>query len=161
MSGEDRTPEHVNRSELFGPADLVQARDVFGGVHFHADEGSAAQPPRQLPGDVRGFVNRVAELAALDRLLTEDTGPVDVTLSVITGTAGVGKPKPGLRYMVGRTIYAAAWVTVGTATGQRLNIVLPTAAVPGLAESGVAALSGNAERARCRSWAPGRALSAA
>ncbi len=100
MSDEPRDggPGQSNRAEVSGPADLVQARDVFGGVHFHNGEDQAVAPPRQLPGDVRGFVNRSAELTALDRLLVEDTGPVGVTLSVIAGTAGVGKTALALRW---------------------------------------------------------------
>ncbi|MFJ8689510.1 ATP-binding protein [Micromonospora wenchangensis] len=89
-------PRHVNRSDLGGPADLVQARDVFGGVHFHHDATDREPPPRQLPGDVRGFVNRIAELSALDRLAGDSDARV--TLSVITGTAGVGKTSLALRW---------------------------------------------------------------
>ncbi|RAO30094.1 Regulatory protein AfsR [Micromonospora noduli] len=94
---EQRRPEHVNRSELCGPTDLVQARDVYGGVHFHSGGPSLADPPpRQLPGDVRGFVNRVEELRALDRLLGDEA--VGATLVVVTGTAGVGKTALALRW---------------------------------------------------------------
>ncbi|MEQ4302022.1 tetratricopeptide repeat protein [Plantactinospora sp. B6F1] len=100
-SGEERDAAgQVNRSELAGPADLVQARDVHGGVHFHGTERETSEPPpRQLPGDVRGFVNRLDELAVLDRVLIHDQGtPPDVTLYVITGTAGVGKTSLALRW---------------------------------------------------------------
>ncbi|MET8089784.1 tetratricopeptide repeat protein [Micromonospora sp. NPDC005220] len=90
-------PAQVNRSELSGPAELVQARDVYGGVHFHG-EVTSQERPQQLPGDVRGFVNRVEELRTLNRLLTEEDQSVDVSLSVITGTAGVGKTSVALRW---------------------------------------------------------------
>ncbi|WP_349876351.1 NB-ARC domain-containing protein [Micromonospora sp. HUAS YX12] len=94
---EQQRPEHVNRSELSGPADLVQARDVYGAVHFHSGNPHPADPPpRQLPGDVRGFVNRVKELRALDRLLGDDA--VAASLVVLTGTAGVGKTALALRW---------------------------------------------------------------
>lgn len=93
--GTGQGPAQVNRSELSGPAELVQARDVYGGVHFHG-EAAPQELPRQLPGDIRGFVNRVEEMRALNRLLTDGYRNENVTLSVITGTAGVGKPKPGL-----------------------------------------------------------------
>ncbi|WP_216214884.1 ATP-binding protein [Amycolatopsis aidingensis] len=82
------------RSELSGrAADVVQARDVSGGVHFHQAAGpESASAPRQLPGDVRGFVDRMAELQRLDVILTERDGSVGVSaLCVIVGTAGVGK----------------------------------------------------------------------
>ncbi|GIF26685.1 tetratricopeptide (TPR) repeat protein [Actinoplanes tereljensis] len=94
-----RGPEHVNRSDLSGPADVVQARDVFGGVHFHQDQQPANESrPRQLPSDVRGFVNRVAELRVLNQLRDDEAAATDVTLWVITGTAGVGKTSLALRW---------------------------------------------------------------
>lgn len=82
-------------SELSGSAgDVIQARDVRGGVHFH--RGVRVDPargiPRQLPNDVWGFVNRTAELARLDGVFSgPKRDPHVVTVSVITGTAGVGK----------------------------------------------------------------------
>ncbi|WP_158891636.1 AfsR/SARP family transcriptional regulator [Amycolatopsis anabasis] len=52
--------------------------------------------PAQLPLDVSGFVGRTAELAQLDRLLTENgaTAPV----AAVTGTAGVGKTALTVRW---------------------------------------------------------------
>lgn len=90
----DDQPQHVNRSEQAGPADIVQARDVHGGVHFHSWRPADEQPPQQLPGDVRHFVNRHDELDDLDALLSGDTE----SLVVITGTAGVGKTSLALRW---------------------------------------------------------------
>lgn len=96
-SDDDRRPEQVNRSTVSGSADLVQARDVYGGVHFHSGGPSRAHPPpRQLPGDVHGFVNRVEELGSLNRLLVDEA--VRATLVVICGTAGVGKTALALRW---------------------------------------------------------------
>ncbi len=90
------------RSELSGRAgDVVQARDVHGGVHFHgpAPHVAGTPPPRQLPGDVRGFVNRRTELAYLDRVLDGDPAePLVVGVSVIAGTAGVGKTSLALHW---------------------------------------------------------------
>ncbi|MGC4806470.1 ATP-binding protein [Micromonospora sp. DT233] len=68
---------------------------------FHRSEADHDPPPRQLPADVRGFVNRVEELLALDRLTGHDGRQGDggrVTLSVISGTAGVGKTSLALRW---------------------------------------------------------------
>ncbi|MGW1998178.1 ATP-binding protein [Embleya sp. NPDC001921] len=66
---------------------MVQGRDISGGVHFH----TAPTPvPRQLPGDVRGFVNRTTDLEYLDAALGGD-GAGRVPVRVIAGTAGVGK----------------------------------------------------------------------
>jgi tetratricopeptide (TPR) repeat protein len=81
------------RNDLFGSAkDVVQARDVSGGVHFHGHGSAAGPPPRQLPGDVRGFVDREQELERLDVILA-DHGPERnvIATCVVVGTAGVGK----------------------------------------------------------------------
>ena len=77
-------------SWLSGTAgDVVQARDVSGGVHFHTGADPAARPPRQLPAPMHGFVGRSRELARLEALLADGTsGP---RLVVIVGTAGAGK----------------------------------------------------------------------
>ncbi|WP_240490672.1 ATP-binding protein [Amycolatopsis vancoresmycina] len=53
--------------------------------------------PRQLLGDVRGFVNRFAELGRLDAVLFP-LGPEAAHLTVIVGTAGVGKTALALRW---------------------------------------------------------------
>ncbi len=82
----------------------VQARDVRGGVHFHGhgSDHSPAPVPRQLPGDVRGFVNRTGELEILSTPVRgaerSEDGPSEVTVHVIAGTAGVGKTALALRW---------------------------------------------------------------
>ncbi|GAA4530772.1 ATP-binding protein [Amycolatopsis samaneae] len=88
------------RAEMSGSAsDVVQARDVHGGVHFHGGGHSAEPVPRQLPGDVRGFVNRRAELERLDEALGADRGELPaVGVYVIVGTAGVGKTSLALHW---------------------------------------------------------------
>ncbi|MEW2395885.1 tetratricopeptide repeat protein [Streptomyces sp. NPDC046862] len=57
------------------------------------DPAPTAVPlPAQLPADVADFSGRDAELAALDRLLTgTEVGPTAVAVTVVSGTAGVGK----------------------------------------------------------------------
>lgn len=92
-------------SELSGSSrDVVQARSVHGGIHFHAqgtpDLGSSSSPvPRQLPADVGGFVNRTDELAQLNAVLTtEDGGSLVVSVYVIAGTASAGKTSLALRW---------------------------------------------------------------
>ncbi|TJZ53021.1 tetratricopeptide repeat protein [Streptomyces piniterrae] len=92
-------------SELSGSAtDVVQARDISGGVHFHNQEpaprtGNSLPKPRQLPRDIRGFVNRSDELRQLNELLTDDGGePLVVSICVVAGTAGVGKTSMSLRW---------------------------------------------------------------
>lgn len=53
---------------------------------------SVRRPPAQLPADVPNFTGRIAELARLDELLaaSPDT-PGAVVISVLSGTAGIGK----------------------------------------------------------------------
>lgn len=87
-------------SNLSGTAkDVVQARDVHGGVHFHTSTRAAGPVPRQLPRDVRGFIGREQELARLDSVLAEHEGnPGTVTICAIIGTAGVGKTSLALHW---------------------------------------------------------------
>lgn len=90
------------RSEISGSAsEVVQARDISGDIHFHAGRTApfASPKPRQLPGDVRGFVNRSSDLQRLDAILTDnDDEPLVVSVCVIAGTAGVGKTSLALRW---------------------------------------------------------------
>jgi tetratricopeptide (TPR) repeat protein len=98
IAGDEPVPaaQDGTRSVLSGTAaDVVQARDISGGVHFHRSRSADSDVPRQLPRDVRGFVSRTAEIARLDRVLL-DAEPAG--LSVIVGTAGVGKTALALRW---------------------------------------------------------------
>ena len=84
-------PERTLHNDLSGAArEVVQAGQVSGGVHFHGPGDRAPGPPRQLPADVRGFVNRADDLERLDLLLSEEHANA-TTVCVIAGTAGVGK----------------------------------------------------------------------
>jgi TIR domain-containing protein len=60
-------------------------------------QSTAKLVPQQLPASVAYFAGRSGELAALTDLLGQhvSTGGT-VVISAIGGTAGVGKPKPGL-----------------------------------------------------------------
>lgn len=85
---------HGTRSEMSGSAgNMVQARDISGGVHFHFSPVAARPRPAQLPGEARGFVNRARELAGLDAAIGDiaDTEASRPRLALIVGTAGVGK----------------------------------------------------------------------
>jgi hypothetical protein len=97
--GSEPAPRENTHSELSGSAgDVVQAR-VTGGVHFHRAGRVAGPVPRQLPGDVWGFVNRVVELERLDQVLANEGGaPNVVAVTVIAGTAGVGKTSLALHW---------------------------------------------------------------
>lgn len=96
-TGADQSAQHVNRLEsAAGTGDVVQARDVHGGVHIHHQEGSFAVTPRQLPGPAQRFVDRQSELAALAEIMAHSGD--DSLVVVITGTAGVGKTSLALRW---------------------------------------------------------------
>ncbi|MFI2609505.1 ATP-binding protein [Kitasatospora sp. NPDC018619] len=98
------------RSSVSGASarDVVQARDVSGGIHFHgahggpagSDRPNAVPTPRQLPSDVRGFVNRTSELHQLDAALADEEQPPSAAASVvvIAGTAGAGKTSLALHW---------------------------------------------------------------
>ncbi|WP_220182809.1 ATP-binding protein [Sphaerisporangium album] len=80
-------------------SDVIQARDVHGGIHFHGSAQSSGHLPRQLPSDVRGFVNRVSELERLSSLLIPDGDVIrSAGFCVIAGTAGVGKTALALHW---------------------------------------------------------------
>jgi hypothetical protein len=87
-------------SELSGNAgDVVQARDITGGIHFHGSTRESVPIPAQLPADVRGFVNRTADLQHLDTVLGKGLEhPGSASVCVIAGTAGVGKTSLAVRW---------------------------------------------------------------
>src|SRR5690606_27702768 len=90
-------PGQSNRLEAHaGTGDVVQARDVHGGGHFHQVRGWFEVVPGRLPGPVRGFGNRGTELASLaEATAGEGEAP---RLIIIAGTAGVGKTSLALRW---------------------------------------------------------------
>ena len=100
-SPQPESSNHLNRVDSTGTSgNVVQARDIHGGVHVHHHEDQAfVVVPSQLPGDVSAFVDRQAELATLDAAFggqdQEQRVPV---VAVITGTAGVGKTSLALRW---------------------------------------------------------------
>ncbi|WP_079124878.1 ATP-binding protein [Streptomyces lushanensis] len=75
-----------------------------GGIHFHGhgtsgEDGFPAPTPRQLPADIRGFVNRTHELDELNAVLADEDGrPLVISVCVIAGTAGAGKTSLALRW---------------------------------------------------------------
>jgi transcriptional regulator with XRE-family HTH domain len=70
---------------------LATARDrVEEGRRVASGRGRRTPTPRQLPGDVAGFVGRAEQLAELDRLLSRGHR-TRTTLMAVVGAAGVGK----------------------------------------------------------------------
>ncbi|MGH3646273.1 MAG: BTAD domain-containing putative transcriptional regulator [Micromonosporaceae bacterium] len=65
-----------------------------------ATRAATARAPRELPTDVSGFVGRVDELAALDRLLDNHTGDGrrPVMTVVLHGVGGAGKTALAVRW---------------------------------------------------------------
>src|SRR5262245_48851722 len=97
---ENQTP--TIRSEMSGTAsDVVQAGEIHGGIHFHS-AGPGEPIPRQLPGDIGGFVNRLDELNRLNDALADGRDrPLAAGVYVISGTAGVGKTSLALHWAHG------------------------------------------------------------
>lgn len=96
-SDEDPIPDSKIHNTLSRSTEsgVVQARDIGGDVHFHTLESAAVVRPAQLPGDLRGFINRTGELGLLDALLEEGTSSAEgrgvLRIALVVGTAGVGK----------------------------------------------------------------------
>jgi tetratricopeptide (TPR) repeat protein/transcriptional regulator with XRE-family HTH domain len=81
-------------------ADRIEELLAAGGASTRAPDRATAVP-RQLPAAVAGFTGRAAELAALTRILDEaraDGAAGAVVVSVIGGTAGVGKTALALHW---------------------------------------------------------------
>ncbi len=62
------------------------------------NEIAALAVPAQLPMDVRGFVGRRAELAALDSAIAGIAEPGTAVVCVLMGTAGVGKTTTAIHW---------------------------------------------------------------
>ncbi|MFF2079499.1 tetratricopeptide repeat protein [Kitasatospora sp. NPDC058162] len=77
---------------------VVQAGTIHGGVHLVARP--QLPTPRQLPPCPRRLIGRDADLAALDRSLSEEVGAADATV-VVTGPAGVGKTALAAQWLRG------------------------------------------------------------
>jgi len=90
-------PGAVSSSMSGAARNVVQARDVHGGVHFHEAPPASGPVPRQLPADVRGFVGRTGELRHLQALLADRLSP-GPDLLLVAGTAGVGKSALVVRF---------------------------------------------------------------
>lgn len=76
-----------SRGQVTSPASVPAA----------ADPGSG-NVPRQLPAGIAGFAGRAEALKTLDALATDSTGLPALAISVITGTAGVGKTALALHW---------------------------------------------------------------
>ena len=85
--------ENGARNDLTGTgSEVVQARDVSGGIHFHGSVIPVGGIPHQLPPDIRGFVNRTDDMGHLDAILApSESDAHEFGVCVVVGTAGVGK----------------------------------------------------------------------
>jgi DNA-binding SARP family transcriptional activator/Tfp pilus assembly protein PilF len=92
--GADPGPDlqQLHRRLLAGEPQPSAAGLARPSANGRAPSAATAQPvaPRQLPGGVRHFTGRMAELRRLSGLLEESSGRA-VVISAIAGTAGVGK----------------------------------------------------------------------
>ena len=84
-------------------ADPSLAAPVGGAPAPDLQPAAPVSVPAQLPADVRAFTGRTGELAALDRLLSpvnadDPTLPAEVTIALLSGTAGVGKSALAVRW---------------------------------------------------------------
>lgn len=81
-----------DKGQLPRPASVRLLADAFGLTGAEREAfvlaTTGTRAPAQLPADVRGFVGRAGELAALDRLTAATSA---VVISAVSGTAGVGK----------------------------------------------------------------------
>jgi tetratricopeptide (TPR) repeat protein len=70
---------------------VVQVRDIEGGIHFYSATANSA--PRQIPLDIANFTGRIEDERVLDSLLANETSESvrSALISAISGTAGVGK----------------------------------------------------------------------
>ncbi|MFF3457661.1 ATP-binding protein [Streptomyces sp. NPDC002730] len=90
----DPRPSNDSHNGFPGTADnVVQARQILGGVHFHTGRPTPVTAPRQLPPRPTHFTGRTAELARLEALLAaSDAGePATLLITALVGAAGVGK----------------------------------------------------------------------
>lgn len=98
-------PEHssavsTHNEVSAGASQVVQARDIEGGVHVHSSPVPAPPRPQMLPPDVAHFTGRDTELDKLDALLNADGSPQStaVVISAIASSAGIGKTALALRW---------------------------------------------------------------
>ena len=92
MDDSQPTQRGTVSSSLSGNArEVVQARDISGGIHIHSVDRSPLPKPRQLPAEVSAFVGRRREFELLDNWAHGDAGTPAAGVLLIVGTAGVGK----------------------------------------------------------------------
>ncbi|MER5217876.1 tetratricopeptide repeat protein [Streptomyces sp. NPDC002838] len=83
-------PSASSRTRAAGPDRATGSAP--GGLAAALPTRSPTRSPAQLPADVPDFSGRDAELSALDRLLAAaEANPTAMAVSVVSGTAGVGK----------------------------------------------------------------------
>jgi tetratricopeptide (TPR) repeat protein len=95
MSNERRDDGAETANDMSGRASaVVQAGSITGDVHLHPATIAELRVPHELPPDVFAFTARDEQLAEMDLLLAStEASPstAAVVISVVSGTAGVGK----------------------------------------------------------------------
>lgn len=99
MSGEKSEGDKI-RNEVSGPVDgpVIQGRDFLGDFHFHMHSGKRGSDiPWQVPLRMGLFVNREAQIEALDQLTAPqgEGGGGAPAIVVVRGSRGVGKSAIG------------------------------------------------------------------
>lgn len=83
--------EGDTRNEAAGIAtNVIQAREISGGVHIHHHGNTITVIPRQLPRDIAHFTDRTPQLSWLDTWL-DPASDHAALVHVIAGAGGVGK----------------------------------------------------------------------
>lgn len=87
-------PDEGPSNQVIGDTgNVLQARDIHGGVHYSSTNSHSVMNPRQLPMDSGLFSGRANELLAIDQIFerAQGDGASTLLISAIAGTAGVGK----------------------------------------------------------------------
>jgi hypothetical protein len=88
------------RNRFVGEAhNVLQARDVHGGIHYHGVRGSGVKPPCHVLPPPQHYTNNQRQLDELTQILTDGCSGDGPKVALIRGAPGSG-----------RTTLATAWV---------------------------------------------------
>jgi tetratricopeptide (TPR) repeat protein len=98
MEGDDAAASASNVLSGTVHGTSVQARSIYGGVHFHSNSSDKVPVPNQLLSVPTNFTGRKLELERLWQLLDDDTATANL-LVVVSGVGGIGKTSLALRWL--------------------------------------------------------------